>query len=263
MWALVQPPVSEFARSIVYDRAGVGKSPPDTVRTMAKLADDLCDVIDHFVGTTIENGDGASKLILVGHSAGGPISRLAASLRPKVVSALVLLDPTDEGMEALFTWSFRIMERVALFAALGLAHTGLVRPVAAHAMKWMTDMLPQDVVTDLNNDTNSTLVRTQMQASRTFIDEVKAFRDHPPKIEDRIPVTIISGTLTGFGMPEKTRAQVNAAHAIQAGKYRLGRHVLAEHSGHMVPFTDVQLVVDEIKRLVRGAGDGLGILDQC
>jgi pimeloyl-ACP methyl ester carboxylesterase len=238
MWALIQSPVAQFARSIVYDRAGVGKSPPDSVRTMARMADDLCDVIDHFMGTETNADRGASSRLI-----------LAASLRPSVVSALVLLDPTDEGVDALFAPSFRFMERVSLYAALGLSYTGLIRPLASYTMKWMIDMLPPDVAADLALETNSTLIRTQMQASQTFLDEVKALRDHPPKIEEHVPVTIISGALTGFGMPEKTRAEINAAHAVQAGNYTLGRHVLAEHSGHMVPFTDVQLVVDEIKRL--------------
>ena len=58
----VQPRVAGFARAIVYDRSGVGRSAPDpSGRTLARMAEDLTDLLDHF---------GPGPYLLVGHSAG-------------------------------------------------------------------------------------------------------------------------------------------------------------------------------------------------
>ncbi|MGW0182360.1 alpha/beta fold hydrolase, partial [Nocardia sp. NPDC003345] len=69
-WGLVQPGVGRFTRAVVYDRSGLGASPADPGgRDLDRMATDLVDVLDHF-------GDG--PFVLVGHSAGGPLVRLAA-----------------------------------------------------------------------------------------------------------------------------------------------------------------------------------------
>ncbi|RSH83395.1 uncharacterized protein EHS24_007079 [Apiotrichum porosum] len=249
-WALVQPQVAKFARAIVYDRSGMGKSPPDPTRTLARIVDDLCDVIDHYC--VPKAGDRQQgHLILVGHSAGGPIIRKTASLRPNVVTSLVLLDPTDEGVDLMFKPSFRYMESAGLYVGLGLSYLGLVRPIANYAFKWMLDLLPEDVCEDLNREAFApSVVHSQMAMSHTFLDEVKAFRDDPPKIPDEMPVTIVSGSQTGMAMGEETRKAINEAHEKQTERYSKGRHVVAENSGHLVPLTDVELVVDEIRRVL-------------
>ncbi|MFT4226720.1 alpha/beta fold hydrolase [Micropruina sp.] len=103
-WALVQTRVADFARAVVYDRAGLGRSEPDPVgRTLDRMADDLNDLLD---------GLGPGPFVLVGHSAGGPIVRLATARRPDRIRGLVLVDPTDEAADVLFGPVFRIGEKV-------------------------------------------------------------------------------------------------------------------------------------------------------
>lgn len=241
-FGLLQPRVASFARAVVYDRSGMGQSPSDTDRSLKRMSEDLCDVIDHFRDTS-------DAIVLVGHSAGGLIIRLAAALRP--VSALVLLDPTDEGVDALFAPSFRYIEKIALYAGLGMAYTGLMRPIGARAMKWMLDLMPEDVRSDLEKESFVIgVIHTQMAVSATFIDEVRALRTSPPIVPDDVKVTIVSGTQGGFGMSESVRKEFNAAHERQAARYKLGRHAVAPDSGHMLIVQDVQLIVDEIKRVV-------------
>src|SRR5262245_28373312 len=90
-WALVQPLVGVFARAIVYDRSGLGRSPVDPgARTLPRMAEDLGDLLTHF---------GPGPYVLVGHSAGGPIIRAAAAAGPERVTGLVLVDPTDEAAD--------------------------------------------------------------------------------------------------------------------------------------------------------------------
>lgn len=207
------------------------------------MADDLVDLIDHYSA-----GDADGGVVLVGHSAGGPIIRLAASRRPEAVRGLVLVDPTDEGAPVFFGRTFRIGEKVALRAMLGLAKVGLLeRPFRA-----ALDTAPAD---DVRRDLEAEafvpgVVRTQIAQSRTFLDELVAWRDLPPALPG-VPVIVISGALAGNGMSRSLREQSNDSHVRRAALAPRGRHVLAPNSGHMVPLTDADLIVEEIRRLVQ------------
>lgn len=200
-WGAVQPGVGGFARAIVYDRSGLGRSAPDlTDRTLGRMADDLNEVLDHF-----EPG----PFILVGHSAGGPIVRLAAARRLDRIAGLVLVDPTDEAAEVLFSRGFRRMERGALAVSTVLARLGLLKPM----FRGQARDFPADVRHDLEREGfNPSVIRTQRQQARTFLDELATWRDSPPD-HASIPVTVISGALPGDGMNATMRAQAIASHA--------------------------------------------------
>jgi pimeloyl-ACP methyl ester carboxylesterase len=87
-------------------------------------------------------------------------------------------------------------------------------------------------------------MRTHAAQTRTYLDELYAFREAPPRL-DGLPVTVVSGALTGAGMSAATRADANAAHA-----HRATRHVIAERSGHHVPITEPEVIIDEIRRFL-------------
>ncbi|RLV04533.1 alpha/beta hydrolase [Streptomyces griseocarneus] len=241
-WALVQPTVGTWTRAIVYDRAGLGLSPADPAsRTMRRMADDLQDLLDHF---------GPGPYVLVGHSAGGPLVRLAAAGRLDRVRGLVLVDPTDEGADMLFSPLFRRAEHAVIAVNLLLARLGLLGVV----YRSVAEPLPEDARRDVMRDGLSVgVVKTQRAQARTFLDELSAFRSTPPELGD-VPVTIISGALKGGGMNETTRRTVNASHARSAAGAAHGRHVIATRSGHYVPVTDPDLVAEEIRRIA-GHGD--------
>lgn len=237
-WALIQPAVSPWARAIVYDRSGLGRSAPDNdSRTLARMAEDLGEVLDHF---------GPGPYVLVGHSAGGPIVRAAAAAKPDRIAGLVLVDPTDEAADMLFGPAFRRMERIAIKVMTLLARTKLMGLVFRSTIT----PLPADAQRDMRREGFTVQVtRTQAAQARTFLDELFAFRDNPPELGD-IPVTVISGKLTGGGMNATARAAANASHAHRAAQSPRGRHVIAEKSGHYVTLTDPELVVAEIRRLL-------------
>jgi len=237
-WAAVQPGVSRFARAVVYDRAGLGRSQPDPGgRTLERMADDLNDLLDHFT---------PGPFILVGHSAGGPIVRLAAARHPERIAGLVLVDPTDEAAPVLFTRRFRAGERTALAAAAALSRLGLLR----HSFGWLLRAAPEGVRADLQREAFTPgVIRTQREQARTFLDELRAWQRRPPDLGE-IPVTVVSGAVPGHGMSRAVRAQANAAHATRAAASARGRHVIAERSGHYVPVSDPEVIVDEIRRML-------------
>ncbi|ONI75172.1 alpha/beta hydrolase [Actinosynnema sp. ALI-1.44] len=242
-WALVQPLVGEWARAIVYDRSGLGRSAPDPrSRTMRRMADDLGCLLDHF---------GPGPFVLVGHSAGGPIVRLAAADRPARIAGLVLVDPTDEAADVLFSPGFRKLERVAIKLNLALARAGMLGVV----YRGMAKALPADAARDIRREGFTTgIVRTHAQQARTFLDELAAFRENTPDLGD-IPITVISGKLAGGGMNARLRAAANASHAARVAGSPRGRHVFAEKSGHYVPVTEPEVVAAAIRGLVDEAGD--------
>ncbi|MDF0529167.1 alpha/beta hydrolase [Tsukamurella sp. 8F] len=236
-WALVQPEVGRFARAVVYDRSGLGRSAADPRgRTLSRMADDLADLTDRYPG----------PLILVGHSAGGPIARLAASRRPGRVKGLVLVDPTDEGADSLFGTAFRRAERVLTTIGPLIARTGLQRSL----FRRDGVSLPPDARADFFADGLAPNVfRTQAEQARTFLDELQTWREAPPDTGDAA-VTVVCGALPGDGMNRALRAEANAANEARAAASPNGRFVLAPRSAHKPPLTDPDVVALAIEEMV-------------
>ena len=246
-WAAIHPLVAAFATAVVYDRSGLGRSEPDPAgRTLDRMAEDLNALLDHIDSDS--NATGSGRYVLVGHSAGGPIVRLAASRSPDRVTSLVLVDPTDEAADELFAPRFRRMERTALALGGSLARARLLRFLYPGILK----AAPPDVRADLIREAfTPTVMATARQQARTYLDELAAWRETPPEL-GHIPVTVISGALPGDGMNQAIRDAANASHAQRAAQSSQGRHVLAENSSHYVPLTDPDLIADEIRRIVKG-----------
>src|SRR5579864_4277243 len=90
-WARVQPEVSQFTRSVAYDRGGTWKSEPAPLpRDSAHIAAEL-----HAV---LHNAGIKTPCVLVGQSIGGIHVRIFAHLYPDDVAGIVLVDPTAEDL---------------------------------------------------------------------------------------------------------------------------------------------------------------------
>ena len=239
-WAGVQVLVAPVARTVVYDRAGLGRSEPDPVRrTLDRMADDLVDLLDHF---------SPGPFVLVGHSGGGPIARLAASRRPDLLAGLVLVDPIDEAADVVLSAKFRRNERVALRVGKVLARLGLLRFLYGSLLAAAP---ADDVRADLRQEAFSpNVIETHARQAQTYLDEVAAWKTAPPDTRE-LPITVISGglALARDGMPEEVRAEANAAHSLRAAQSPGGRHVIAQRSGHTIPITEPQIIAEEIARL--------------
>ncbi|NMD54287.1 MULTISPECIES: alpha/beta fold hydrolase [Tsukamurella] len=242
-WGTVQPPVSEFATAVVYDRSGLGRSDPDQAdRTFDRMADDLNDLLDGLAG------GGATRFVLVGHSLGGLLVRLAASRRPDRIAGLVLVDPSEETAEDMFRRSSGRRDAILLAVMRTLARTGILRLLGGLAFR----SAPADVRADLAREaTTPQAIATMERELATFYPELRSWQSSAPDLGD-IPVTVVSGAKSG-GLGKAVRARVNEAHAGRAAASPSGRHVVAAGSGHQVPLTDPEVIVEEVRRLVAGA----------
>lgn len=86
MWGKVQPHVSRFARTVTYDRAGVGLEDAPPPRDGRHIAAELRHAL-RVAGVP-------PPYVLVGASFGGLYVRIFAGMYPEDVSGIVLVDPT-------------------------------------------------------------------------------------------------------------------------------------------------------------------------
>ncbi|WP_327217598.1 alpha/beta hydrolase [Streptomyces cyaneofuscatus] len=218
-WAPVQAALADVAPTVVYDRSGLGRSPaaPAGVsRRLPALSDDLGDLLDHL--------GPAGPYVLVGHSWGGPLVRLAAAARPARVAGLVLVDPSDEACELLFRPAMRRAERVGQLATVALARLGLL----GRAYRSLTAALPEDAAGDL-----------------------RALRENPPGLAG-LPVTVVSAGRVSPGMPKAVRERATVSHAYRARQSPHGRHVVLLEADHMVLTTSAAELAEEVRRSVVG-----------
>ncbi len=236
-WGAVVDRLAASVPTVAYDRSGLGRSPADAApRDLRRLADDLSDLLDHL-------GDG--PFVLVGHSWGGPVVRLVASERPERVAGLVLVDVTDEGCDEYFGRGAAAQNRLAMALLPAIARTGaLRRPVDRLAA-----MLPEPSASGMRRDDGTAAAAAAQQAElRGHLDDLRQLRLSPPALPP-VPVTYISGAAASF-LERGRREPLVDAHRTSAAALPQGRHVLAGRSGHHVPFTEPDLVADEVLRIV-------------
>ncbi|MCG8916058.1 alpha/beta hydrolase [Actinokineospora sp. PR83] len=237
-WAPVRAALAGAAATVAYDRSGLGRSAPAPgPRDLPTLAADLNDLLTAL---------GPGPYVLVGHSWGGPIVRVAAAAEPARVAGLLLLDPTDEAGEALFTPSMRRAERAVQLGSAAPARVGLL----GVAFRGLLAGLPEDAAAEMRAEAfTPAAVRTRAAELRTLAADVLSLRDNPCDLPD-VPLTVVSAGLTTAGMPARVRAEIEASHRHRAATSTRGRHVVAHRSGHMVPVSEPELVADEIRRLL-------------
>ena len=91
-YSRVQRAVSKLTRTISYDRAGIGKSAL-TVKNRS------LDTLIYELNTILESESIRGPYVLVGHSYGGHIIRYFAHTHPDKVAGMVLIDPSVEYMD--------------------------------------------------------------------------------------------------------------------------------------------------------------------
>ncbi|MGP9539901.1 alpha/beta fold hydrolase [Brachybacterium sp. AOP43-C2-M15] len=235
-WGPVMEHLAGHTRVLAYDRAGYGASDPDPrPRDLARLADDLL-----CVSRSLEH----ERLVLVGHSWGGPVVRTAAA-RLSELSGLVLVDPADEHAELYFSRGMAILGAAQGPLLEGLARVGLLRPLLGA----QASGLPEPYRTPALDAASTPAAAKAMRAENAHVVRgLRGLRLDPLEIGP-VPVTVISGRRAGRS-DRALRDQLSTAHAASAGAHPGGRYVEAHDSGHLVPFAQPGLVADEALALL-------------
>jgi pimeloyl-ACP methyl ester carboxylesterase len=234
-WGLVHGILARTHRVVTYDRAGLGSSDPDPApRDLARLADDLEAVIA---------ASPHRRLVLVGHSWGGPVVRVVAArriARGLATAGVVLVDPSDERARA---YSGRLVR--AGFAAqaallVPLARVGLLAPLHRIALAG----LPAPLLARAAAAAGSvTAARATAAEQRHLLPGLAALSAHPGAAStlSGVPVRVISGTASGV-LTRRQRADLVGAHRASAAAAEDGAWIPAPRSEHMVPVTDPDVV---------------------
>ncbi|MBL1079397.1 alpha/beta hydrolase [Nocardia sp. 2] len=237
IWGLVAPAVATQATTVVYNRAGTGRSDDDNQPlTLEHAVSDLTQLLRQL----------PPPFILVGASWGGPIIRSLTATKEFDVRGLVLVDQSDENAPEYFTpEAERRMERTAPFT-LTLARLGLYRLASR-----IGRAQPSDVYKDFrHNDFGTRAARTMGREAHEFLPAMRRLQANPSRLEG-VTVSVISGTKAGW-IDKAQRPAINRAHRRTAEHLANGRFVEAQRSGHYVMFTEPELIVDEIARVMRG-----------
>lgn len=252
IWGTVQPRLRGLARAVSYDRRGLGRSAPASgPRRLSQLADDLIDLLDGEPGSTPDGEpravrtDDGSGAILVGHSWGGPIVRLAASRRPDLVAGLVLVDPADEECPFYHSRIQWIVNGAQRLVFPPLARIGVLGPLFARSLAGY----PGEVLEDIRREAfTPTAVRTQIAEAEDMSGDLHALAEET-RGSTVLPLTVISaGTSKGVG--KKTRRQLASAHRSRSMTSEAGRFVTAADSAHLVMHTEPGLIAEEIRRMI-------------
>lgn len=238
MWGMVQPKVAKLATTLVYDRAGTGRSDDKPgAHTLDMAAADL--------GALLASLPQLAPFILVGASWGGPIVRHLAAKGGLPIRALVLVDQSDENAPDFFTPAARKQFEATPKMLIPLAKLGLYKLIGQGPGKHQ----PADVRKD-HYEYDFTVRAAENFASEisNFIPDMEWLRDNPNRLEG-VEVSVISGMKAGL-MDGKQRKSINAAHRKTADYVTKGSFVPAENSGHYVMFHQPEIIVSEVARLL-------------
>lgn len=235
-WGLVQPRVAEHITSVVYDRAGIGKSDWDeSDRTIDRIADDLEQLLQHLNG----------PFILVGYSWGGPIVRRLAARRSLDIRGLVLLDQTDERNQEYFTEAKSIRFGFVRFIILWLMHTVGLLFAARRVLKDMPADCRNEIIW---RDIALRGARVARAELNHFLDGITIMRNEPDELQG-MDVSVVTGT-NPDSMDTRFRPAFVRAHRRTARALDRGRLVKARQSAHFTPITEPDLVVRETLEMV-------------
>ncbi|WP_019424384.1 alpha/beta fold hydrolase [Paenibacillus sp. OSY-SE] len=210
-WNEVQDRISQETSTFSYDRAGVGRSQAASVpRTCHSLVEELSELLQAL--------DVEPPYVLVGHSFGGLVARLYASLNPQLISGMILVDAAPEYKEVAY-------EKV----------------------------LPEKLVSG-----NREYLENPMLNSEKIdkVQSYKQIVDHSRQSD--IPLSIITRGLPDMGDEEWPHLEIlGIEQRLQAEFQWLStssKHRIAGRSGHYIHHDEPEIVIEEIMIMLKGMG---------
>lgn len=206
--------MSKFTRTISYDRAGIGKSAL-TVKNRS------LDKLIHELNTILERENIEGPYILVGHSYGGHIIRYFAHVYHDKAAGMVLIDPSVEYMD-----------------------------VEIRRLKTPAEVKSYDSLMKHGRD------RTWPEGVKREADYfgLNELRMKEIRFPNEIPITV----LTAMNKGESRHSFLKGVNQIALNLHKKWtidaphiRLVPAHRSGHFIEFDEPELVINEIKAMLK------------
>lgn len=195
-WGPVHAAVAEGARVVAYERAGFGASSPDErPRDLVRLAADLHTVLEAFPHR---------RLVLVGHSWGGPIARTVAADRLTAglsLEGVVLVDQSDENSSLYFSAMARLMDAVQIGLMVPLARLRLLGPLSAGLVNGLDEPLRSATI---SASTSIAAARSAVAELVHVVDGLRGLRSAPADLGE-LSIHVLSGQRSGT-LDAKARA---------------------------------------------------------
>jgi pimeloyl-ACP methyl ester carboxylesterase len=254
-WALVQPEIAQFARVISYDRAGYAWSDISPLaRTTTNMVDEL-----HML---LQKASIPGPYILVGHSMGGIIMQQYAHTHSKEVAGIVLVESAQEDEVINTPQPYKILTSLMLLGS----YTGLLR--------LMCNYVPQvqDMIKKYPSEIRALYCpqKSSTKFIKTVLEEGRLFKDSCHKLKQRdealnyIPLTVITGgkQITRSDVGDRfSQSQVEAMNEVhQKAQQKLvtkslyGKQLIAENSGHMIPYDQPEIIVEAVRDIANKLG---------
>lgn len=257
-WFRVQSLLSPQARVCAYDRAGYGFS--DEGPMPRDLEADVADLAALVKAARLE-----TPLVLIGHSLGSNIVRRYAQLHPEHVSALVLVDPPEQGADALLPQAWkqqddasRAQRNAFLDACLKAAEAGtldkaegLLASCLRAAPPWQSAAVGAATRGYKLKPAYWRTLRSELDANTTlFAAPVPADESH-----GNTPVIILAAGNDVPGVPEDVRKAMRTAReqtqARLVASSRHGRRIDVPDASHEVQLDAPQVVADAVSGVLQ------------
>lgn len=257
-WQLVQPEIAKFARVVTYDRAGYAWSDASPLqRTSVNIAQELHDMLH------------AAKIpgpyILVGHSFGGLNVRLYANKYPDEVVGIILVDTSheDEG-KILPAPAPAYLQKIMI----GAVYVGVLRLL--NHLPFMRKNLEKQIEKyspEIQNMYQSQKTATKFWAAVYAEGSLKSqdcqeLKRQAPSLGD-LPLTVISAgkpmldyeqvkKFYSYDQVQKVNEGWQQLQADLVKKSSQSKHLVAEHSGHIIPYDQPEIIVHAVHDMVEG-----------
>jgi pimeloyl-ACP methyl ester carboxylesterase len=218
-WAALAPRLAQEtgATVIAYDRAGFGKS--DLPETKYDLREDTAALWRGLRTLGLDQ-----DLILVGHSYGGFLIRFEAAEHPDTVRGMIFVDPFTVEFVDMFG-----IEYCNNHPMMGKLPFDTSRPETLS--KWQR-----------------ALVRMAGAPGSNLAEKIVVMRK--AVIPEGIPVRVITSGTAFLPKPEEQKAW-RESHERFTASIKGAILVVAEKSGHMIPFSQPDLIVSVVSEVIR------------
>lgn len=255
-WSLVQPEVAQFVRVITYDRAGYGWSDASPFeRTSRNIVLEL--------HRMLQAARVPGPYILVGHSFGGCNMQIFAAHYPQEVAGLILVDAVHEEQINVLP-----PPAAPYFQALtGIVYLGALRFLAK--MPYIQDVLKEQIV---KFSPRIQQIYYSQSLTNKYADALRSEAFFAPEdcrylheVGDdfgSLPITVISAGLP-FMSYQKGQAfyrkdQIYMMNQLWpelqkklTTKSTKSCHIIAENSGHRIPFDSPNVIINAIYDMVK------------